>query len=1210
MQNYVVAKPVHSGSEFVAFSGTRGEVELASVGNDGQVYYGVREQGATGWSARPLGPAGVSANAPVVALTADGLGDGRVIIVAALTDGTLFWALGSAEQPIWEQGNADQPALVPLDLAGAPKMPWAALQVKFYEDGSASLLILAGTGGGDPGIWLYQAANQSWIYQGDTPLSSMVSYTGDVAACRLQSEFWNYVDYYISYCNPTDTRPRVEFLRINSLGDSTLSLLKDTTNDNKVVYFQRIAVVVLQSYPSSPDVPKSLPFGATASGEIYRQDHDKSSDASGLRWKFIAETGGTVAQIVAFENAQRLAHLFVLMADGQVMVLQELSFGGEWTQPVPVTKGVTRIAGALRGDGSPIGFALTGTGKLVQWFQQEDTTDWLTQPVALEGLEENVAEVWSYSTELVPLDARGTRRPEAKVRLWASGITPIVVNGNGALLSPTESVDITADGFGLVNLVYVATDLGSPVLRVWHDGMPEGETVEMQMNHEMQNRLEALTGDRLLDLKLHDGSPLLTGDAATKETADSVAEAVNLCMSLARPPLPNDSSARVQDPPSQRSPSARASTAEPFFLHRIDPSRVSEQHWLLRVKGGTVTFQRLTRAQAIERMQTMATATASLGLPSWGDMKGFFRSTGTAVTEVFVSTILDASDQLVQEIYSQITFVVNGVKKIYQATVDLVEQAFDLAEIVFWTVGTKVSALLDALSFVFDWDDILRTQQGVSWAFSQTLLFIKSLTQDAAEGTLSQLGSLRGFLKSRLEAAEQSEFAGKTLQELLGLTPEGSVDLSKEIVDGGAHNIIFTGFVDHANGSTIPPLSPGGLSDAQLQSLAKANASTVLLCEKLRGSGIGAQALQLLQPCMDDPKKVLDLTIGDLLQLLTLALDATFDLVEGLVEAFFATIAAFIENIHEFLTAPWDIPLITPLYNFITKQPPGAESNLTVLDVFSLMLAVPSTPAAKLITGQAPFPDDDALAEFESAYTVDSLRAHAGLSSLSGAALEARVNQEIYQKSAVFCTTVRAAALFIGGVFNIYNDGKALLKQLEPMDQESFTLIGEGMSPDPSNLDTLTALGSALMGAVVWATQTPWLIYSNAGNFDTSTGSGKGNCMWVGRSFIVTSRIFLAIATSRTDTQVYRIGPWLASGLGFANLVLTGMECYQRDATITDWTSRCLPPFAEMMRFGLDDQVATGTELVSVVLVILLDTAVISYTGALTISVAYSIHNS
>lgn len=195
-------------------------------------------------------------------------------------------------------------------------------------------------------------------------------------------------------------------------------------------------------------------------------------------------------------------------------------------------------------------------------------------------------------------------------------------------------------------------------------------------------------------------------------------------------------------------------------------------------------------------------------------------------------------------------------------------------------------------------------------------------------------------------------------------------------------------------------------------------------------------------------------------------------------------------------------------------------------------------------------------------------------------------------------------------MFNIYNDGKALLKQLEPMDQESFTLIGEGMSPDPSNLDTLTALGSALMGAVVWATQTPWLIYSNAGNFDTSTGSGKGNCMWVGRSFIVTSRIFLAIATSRTDTQVYRIGPWLASGLGFANLVLTGMECYQRDATITDWTSRCLPPFAEMMRFGLDDQVATGTELVSVVLVILLDTAVISYTGALTISVAYSIHNS
>ena len=64
MQNYVVAKPVHGGADLVAFSGGAGEVELASVGNDGQVYYGARQANATGWIARPLGPSGASTNSP------------------------------------------------------------------------------------------------------------------------------------------------------------------------------------------------------------------------------------------------------------------------------------------------------------------------------------------------------------------------------------------------------------------------------------------------------------------------------------------------------------------------------------------------------------------------------------------------------------------------------------------------------------------------------------------------------------------------------------------------------------------------------------------------------------------------------------------------------------------------------------------------------------------------------------------------------------------------------------------------------------------------------------------------------------------------------------------------------------------------------------------------------------------------------------------
>lgn len=442
---------------------------------------------------------------------------------------------------------------------------------------------------------------------------------------------------------------------------------------------------------------------------------------------------------------------------------------------------------------------------------------------------------------------------------------------------------------------------------------------------------------------------------------------------------------------------------------------------------------------------------------------------------------------------------------------------------------------------------------------------------------------MEGLVKRKLEEAEQSEFAGKTLRELLGLLPEKSVERSKEITDFGAHNIILTAFADHADGSTIPPTDPDGLSDAQIQSLEKAYASAVLQLEQLRASGIGEQMLELFKPYLDDPSKVLDISIGDLLKVVAKALESAFDLAEGLVQAFFATVGEFIQNCHDFLLAPWDIPLITPLYKRITQQA-GVESNLTVLGVFSLMLAVPATPAMKLITGHAPFPDEAALAEFEAAYTVNSLRQSADISSLSRAATGGEI---VYRSGAATWVAVRAVAIALTGALGMISDFQALALQKVPLGRAAIGNLGSGVEPGPLNLNALTAIGCAVSSGVVWATQCPWLIDCNAGNFDISTAQGKANLMWVGRSFIQMSRLLLAIATSRTEAQVFEIGPWLASGVGLGNFVLNGSECYLRGATVAEWLSRCLPAIPEMSRFGLDDEIAIQTKSNSVKFVII-----------------------
>lgn len=93
------------------------------------------------------------------------------------------------------------------------------------------------------------------------------------------------------------------------------------------------------------------------------------------------------------------------------------------------------------------------------------------------------------------------------------------------------------------------------------------------------------------------------------------------------------------------------------------------------------------------------------------------------------------------------------------------------------------------------------------------------------------------------------------------------------------------------------------------------------------------------------------------------------DVAKAVVDALCSAVGALVDFLLEMLQESWDIPFISDLYTEYIS--PGNE--LTALDLFSLMVAIPTTIIYKVVAQEAPFPDDAALRSFRSSYTTQWL---------------------------------------------------------------------------------------------------------------------------------------------------------------------------------------------------------------------------------------------
>ena len=270
-------------------------------------------------------------------------------------------------------------------------------------------------------------------------------------------------------------------------------------------------------------------------------------------------------------------------------------------------------------DGYSQVFAISADDDLYMVWQDAATTDWNFKEIELPDYssqnEGTVTEINAFMTELTVLDSVGAPRPQTTVTLWTSNPIGAMVNGRSTNLDAVTPYLCQANAAGKVTIVTENDTVDAPLLMVTTDFMVGDEYITIEPNAYIQQALVSLdTAGLTAATNVFSGSSgQVVPSDLSPTTLDAIASGVSQCMSLTGVAAGGQSGTTTI-------PVSEGQVSGPKYLvrnkklaglnyvngkrgkveHRIDLSKVKEQHWRITFDHKTLQhrFETLTREQA------------------------------------------------------------------------------------------------------------------------------------------------------------------------------------------------------------------------------------------------------------------------------------------------------------------------------------------------------------------------------------------------------------------------------------------------------------------------------------------------------------------------------------------------------------------------------------------------------------------------------------
>lgn len=321
----------------------------------------------------------------------------------------------------------------------------------------------------------------------------------------------------------------------------------------------------------------------------------------------------------------------------------------------------------------------------------------------------------------------------------------------------------------------------------------------------------------------------------------------------------------------------------------------------------------------------------------------FFENIGDAIKGAAKVSlgVLDGALNALIEIGGQIVrFVLDTAKKVADFVQAVIEQVVE-----------SIKQFIEFLQFIFDWDDILDTKRFLVETINNAMDSVSDMVESAKEPVSEFFDTLQ----------EGLDDGADKLIDLLGVNPDkeqnGGFELPEaaewfltKILAGNGKAVVdevtdtatqeLSNILEDLTGFELPPVAQAFLDIIkQIQSFSEIET-------KIRDEVL----VEIAESLIANPLRPELVVVGIIEALRTVASDLV-DTAEDIALTFLDIIIAAIDGLKDLLNTNINIPLLSALFDLI-----GA-GDLTILNLTSMLIAIPATIISKLFFNEAPFKD-------------------------------------------------------------------------------------------------------------------------------------------------------------------------------------------------------------------------------------------------------------
>jgi hypothetical protein len=759
------------------------------------------------------------------------------------------------------------------------------------------------------------------------------------------------------------------------------------------------------------------------------------------------------------------------------------------------------LAAATANDAGDVELFVVGTANatLTHLIQQEVSGNWQAQNVEM-PTGSQVEEYISYSSDVTVYDAAGALAVNIPVSIWTSEESRLTVNGATYFVDPGRPALTSTNAVGVLAIAQETDTLSSPAVLINIPSlMPAGQSVTIEQAAGVQQTLATITGQDLMSATDASGAALIPAQFRNAQNTNSLASAFNQCMALAEPP-PSLSAPRFRR--GAPKPGVWIGSAESAGPRRIAPQK--DQHWQITFGENGAEYQELTAAEAASLVSAKrATLSSPEGILDWlSDVGDFLQGVAQGAIQV-VNTIVTAVGSDVQAVF---TIVVNAVTYAFDAVIQFVEQAFDVVQAFFAQVLVVFEKAFEYLGFVFNWADILLTQQAIAYTLNQFFGFLGGAA-----------GGIQGILDNGISNL-QSQIAtlfNNAVQQIAGTSSIGGYDQANQqsspvLSSSVANNPIYNGFINNAGSATATSATLAALDTSSVDNLIQQ--LTAFAAQSVAGAAF-ASAVSYFQDLGGSPDQIFTKLLAGMFQVVQGVIQAILSGVKAVIDAVLGLVQTLVTALQAVLNAEWNIPFVSDFYSWITNGTP-----LTTTGLFALVAAIPTTIIYKIVEGQAPFADQTAVNQFEALFTSQTMLQASGLATSEAEAKAAGAEGGLLSGSAAVLVSL------VGCVSTcFYAAFSAVLDVQPPLDV-------------PTPLTEATSQAAFVAEALAQACSFPWFTSSAAP--DCTTIDGKNASQWIYQSLGVILDLVYLVAEDQIPENWNDTGVEVAFLYGLGDLTM------------------------------------------------------------------------